>query len=58
MEVNFSPDLKGKRTRAADRRGVSPEVPIRQAIERAVDYDDWLIGEVGKGLAQADAGRC
>jgi predicted transcriptional regulator len=57
MEVNPSPDLEGKLTRAADRRGVSPEVLIREAIERAVDYDDWLIREVEKGLAQVDAGQ-
>ena len=40
MEVNLSPDLEGKLTRAAGRRGVSPEVLSREAIERAVDYDD------------------
>jgi predicted transcriptional regulator len=57
MEVNLSADLQGKLTRAAGRRGVSPEVVIREAIERAVDYDDWFIREVEKGLAQVDAGQ-
>jgi predicted transcriptional regulator len=57
MQVNLSPDLEGKLTRAAGRRGVSPEVLIREAIERAVDYDDWFIREVEKGLAQVDAGQ-
>ena len=57
MEVNLSPDLEGKLTRAAGRRRVSPEVLIREAIERAVDYDDWFIREVEKGLAQVDAGQ-
>jgi predicted transcriptional regulator len=57
MEVKLSPDLEGKLTLAAGRRGVSPEVLIREAIERAVDYDDWLIREVEKGLAQVDAGQ-
>jgi predicted transcriptional regulator len=57
MQVNLSPDLEGKLTRAAARRGVSPEVLIREAIERAVDYDDWFIREVEKGLAQVDAGQ-
>jgi predicted transcriptional regulator len=32
-------------------------VLIREAIERAVDYDDWFIREVEKGLAQIDAGQ-
>ena len=54
MEVNLSPDLEGKLARAAGRRGVSADVLIREAIERAVDYDDWFIREVEKGLAQID----
>jgi predicted transcriptional regulator len=57
MEVKLSPDLEGKLTLAAGRRGVAPEVLAREAIERAVDYDDWFIREVEKGLAQVDAGQ-
>ena len=57
MEVHLSPDLEGKLARAADRRGVSADVLVREAIERAVDYDDWFIREVEKGLAQIDAGQ-
>ena len=37
MEVNLSPDLEGKLARAAGRRGVSADVLIREAIERAVE---------------------
>jgi predicted transcriptional regulator len=57
MEVDLSPDLEGKLARAADGRGVSADVLIREAIERAVDYDDWFIREVEKGLAQIDTGQ-
>jgi predicted transcriptional regulator len=57
MDVNLPPDLEGKLTLAAGRRGVSPETLIREAIERAVDYDDWFIREVEKGLAQVNAGQ-
>jgi predicted transcriptional regulator len=57
MEVNLSPDLEGKLSRAAGRRGISAELLVREAIERAVDYDDWFIREVEKGLAQIDAGH-
>ena len=57
MEVKLSPDLEGKLERAAGRRGVSTELLIREAIERAVDYDDWFVREVEKGLAQIDAGQ-
>ena len=44
-------------SRAAGRRGISPELLVREAIERAVDYDDWFVREVEKGLAQIDAGQ-
>ena len=57
MEVNLSPDLEGKLSQAASRRGISADALIREAIERAVDYDDWFIREVEKGLAQIDAGQ-
>ena len=57
MEVNLSPDLEGQLARAAGRRGISADVLIREAIERAVEYDDWFIREVEKGLAQIDAGQ-
>jgi hypothetical protein len=46
-----------KLTRAAGRRGISADVLIKEAIERAVDYDDSVNREVEKGLAQIDAGR-
>jgi predicted transcriptional regulator len=57
MEVNLSADLVDKLARAAERRGVSSELLVREAIERVVDYDDWFIREVDKGLAQIEAGQ-
>ena len=57
MEVTLPPDLEGKLTRAAGRRGISADVLIREAIERAVEYDDWFIREVEKGLAQIDTAQ-
>jgi predicted transcriptional regulator len=57
MEVNLSPDLESKLAQAADRRGVPIEVLAREAIERAVNYDDWFVAEVEKGLAQIEAGQ-
>lgn len=57
MELNLPAELEGKLAAAASRRGVSADVLIREAIQRAVDYDDWFIREVEKGLAQIDAGQ-
>ncbi len=57
MELHLPLELEGKLAAAATRRGVSVEVLAREAIERAVDYDDWFIREVETGLAQIDAGQ-
>lgn len=57
MELHLSLELEGKLAAAASRRGVSVEVLAREALERAVDYDDWFIREVETGLAQVDAGQ-
>jgi predicted transcriptional regulator len=57
MELHLPLELEGKLTAAASRRGVSVEVLAREALERAVDYDDWFISEVETGLAQVDAGQ-
>jgi len=57
MDVHLTPDLEGKLAAAASRRGVSVEALAREALERAVDYDDWFIREVETGLAQIEAGQ-
>ncbi len=57
MELHLPLELEGKLAAAASRRGVSVEVLAREALERAVDYDDWFIREVETGLAQIDAGQ-
>lgn len=57
MELHLPIELEGKLAAAASRRGVSVEVLAREALERAVDYDDWFIREVETGLAQIDTGQ-
>ena len=57
MELNVPPDLQTKLARAADSRGMTPEVLVLEAIARAVDYDDWFLREVEKGLAQVERGE-
>jgi predicted transcriptional regulator len=57
MELHLPLELQGKLAAAASRRGVSVEVLAREALERAVDFDDWFIREVETGLAQVDAGQ-
>jgi predicted transcriptional regulator len=57
MEVALSPELQAKLVRIAQERRTSPQDLAREAIERLVDYDDWFVREVEKGLAQIEAGR-
>lgn len=57
MEVTLSAELQAKLARVAQERGTNPQDLAREAIERLVDYDDWFVREVEKGLAQIAAGR-
>jgi plasmid stabilization system protein ParE/predicted transcriptional regulator len=52
MEVTLSAELQATLARVAQQRGTDL---AREAIERLVDYDDWLVREVEKGLAQIAA---
>jgi len=57
MEVEFTPDLQAKLTRLATEQGRDMQSLVREAVERFVDYDEWFLREVEKGLAAADRGE-
>lgn len=57
MEVILSADVQAKLARLAHDRGTKPEALAQEAIERLVNYDDWFLSEVEKGLAQIDRGE-
>ncbi len=57
MEVNLSPELEAKLNRKAAERARDSQSLGREAIERMVDYDDWFVREVEKGIAAADRGE-
>ena len=57
MEVTLPSDVQAKLTRMAHERGTDAEALAREAIERLVDYDDWFMREVEKGLAQIERGE-
>jgi predicted transcriptional regulator len=57
MEVHFNPDLQAKLSRVATQQGRDAETLVLEAVERFVDYDDWFLHEVDKGLAAADRGE-
>jgi predicted transcriptional regulator len=57
MEVQLTPDLEAKLARLAAESGRDKQALAREAIERLVDYDEWFLREVDKGLAAADRGE-
>jgi predicted transcriptional regulator len=57
MEVTLSPEQQAKLARLAEERGTDAQALARQAIERLLDYDDWFVREVEKGLSQIDTGK-
>ncbi|HEY6329683.1 MAG TPA: hypothetical protein VI756_10105 [Blastocatellia bacterium] len=57
MEVRLNPDVQAKLTRLASESGCDAEVLARETIERFIDYDEWFIREVEKGLDQIERGE-
>jgi predicted transcriptional regulator len=57
MEVHLKPDLQAKLTRLATEQGRDSESLVVEAVERMVNYDEWYLQEVEKGLAAADRGE-
>ena len=52
MEVHFNPDLQTKLARMAAQRGRAAETLVEEAVERLVDYEEWFLQEVDKGIAE------
>jgi predicted transcriptional regulator len=57
MDVPLNPDLQAKLTRLAAERGRDSAALVIEAVERMVNYDEWFLREVDKGLAAADRGE-
>jgi predicted transcriptional regulator len=57
MEIHLNPDLQAKLVRLATERGRDTQALVQEAVERFVDYDEWLLREVQKGLEVADRGE-
>ena len=57
MELNLSPELQAKLDRLASQQGRDSKSLVHEAVERLLEYDDWFIREVEKGLAQVDRGE-
>jgi len=57
MEISLAPDLQAKLARLAAQQGRASEALVVEAVERMVNYDEWFLREVNKGIEDADRGR-
>jgi predicted transcriptional regulator len=57
MDVPLNSDLQTKLSRLAAQQGRDSAALVIEAIERMVNYDEWFLREVDKGLGAADRGE-
>lgn len=57
MEIPLSPETAAKLSRIAAARGSDTARVAEEAIERFVDYDEWFLRAVQKGIDDADRGN-
>lgn len=57
MNVPLNPDLQAKLLRLAAKQGRDSEGLVVEAVERMVNYEEWFLREVDKGLAAAERGE-
>jgi predicted transcriptional regulator len=57
MEVRLKPDLQAKLADLASQQGRDSEELVVDAVERMVNYDQWFMGEVEKGISAAERGE-
>lgn len=57
MDVNLTPELQAKLDKVAAQQGRDVQSLVQEAVQRLVDYDQWFVREVEKGLAQIERGE-
>ena len=55
--MNLNPDLQARLDRLAADRGSDANTLVQEAVERLVDYDEWFLQEVKRGLAAGERGE-
>jgi predicted transcriptional regulator len=53
----LSPDLQAKLAQLASEQVRESEALVVEAVQRMVNYDEWFIREVEKGIAAAESRR-
>ena len=57
MDVPLNPELQAKIRRLAAQQGRASEALIVEAVEHMVNYDEWFLREVNKGLEASERGE-
>jgi predicted transcriptional regulator len=57
MEVHLNRDVQASSAGLPRCAEVMRKMLAREAIERFVDYDEWFVSEVEKGLTQIERGE-
>ena len=56
MDVHVPASVEAKLKERALREGREPEAVAAKLLEEVLEYDAWYLGEVDKGLAEAESG--
>jgi predicted transcriptional regulator len=57
MEVPLTPDQQAKLSRMASAQGRAAEALVQEAVDHLLNYNDWFLREVDKGLVAANRGE-
>jgi predicted transcriptional regulator len=57
MKLDLTPELQAKLDAVAAQQGRDARSLVQEAVERLVDYDEWFVREVEKGLAEIERGE-
>jgi predicted transcriptional regulator len=57
MELDRTPELEAKLHEVATQQGRDAKSLVQEAVQRLVDYDEWFVREVEKGLAEIERGE-
>ena len=57
MEIRLTPEKEAKLNQLAARNGKDTAEFLQEAVDRLLEYENWFVQEVEKGLVQARRGE-
>ena len=57
MEIHLTPEKEAKLNELAARSGKNTAEFLQEAVDRLLEYENWFIQQVEKGLTQATRGE-